>query len=430
VKLTSFTISYIVSRYLKFYISSFNEIEKGVYAGMNKAVILGSNYFIGLSIIRCLGKNGVHTVAIDYSNKSCYGSKSKYLNEHLIAPHYKLEEAQYLEFIIEYAKKQNSKPILFPSADPYVEFIDKHLDILKDYYLINMTQMGFWTDVMDKGKLNELAKIHGVLVPETIGTDSPNFIENVEHEIGFPCIVKPVDSPSFMSIFRTKMFYCRNIEDVKVNVDKAHAAKQEVIIQRVIPGFDDHMYTFDAYLNQDSKVTHWITCQKQRQYPINFGASVYTEQRYVQKLYEIGAPFLESIGYKGFGEIEFKYDEDKNQFYLIEINARTTTLNSMFERVGINFPYISYKELTGSDIGQFETIRDLNIAWRYLFEDILASCDYLKKKQLKINDLFNSIKTKKVGAIWDSHDPLPGIYFILIILKKISRRILPEFNFM
>ena len=35
----------------------------------NKAVILGCNYYVGLSIIRCLGRNGIHTVAVDYSEE-------------------------------------------------------------------------------------------------------------------------------------------------------------------------------------------------------------------------------------------------------------------------------------------------------------------------------------------------------------------------
>lgn len=55
----------------------------------NKAVVLGMNYYIGLSIIRSLGVNDIDVVGIDYSEKGCYGAKSKYLSEHLIAPHYK-----------------------------------------------------------------------------------------------------------------------------------------------------------------------------------------------------------------------------------------------------------------------------------------------------------------------------------------------------
>ena len=55
----------------------------------NKAVVLGTNYYVGLSIIRCLGREGVHVVAVDYSEESRYGAKSKYLSEKHLAPHYK-----------------------------------------------------------------------------------------------------------------------------------------------------------------------------------------------------------------------------------------------------------------------------------------------------------------------------------------------------
>ena len=50
---------------------------------MNKAVVLGCNYYIGLSIIRCLGREGVHVVACDYDFDNSYGAKSKYISEFL-----------------------------------------------------------------------------------------------------------------------------------------------------------------------------------------------------------------------------------------------------------------------------------------------------------------------------------------------------------
>lgn len=389
----------------------------------NKAVILGSNYYIGLSIIRCLGSKGVYTVAIDYSNENCYGAKSKYLKEHLIAPHYKNNETDFLTFLIEYARKQNDKPVLFPSADPYVEFIDKHLVELKEYYLINMTEQGLWTSIMDKQALHTLAVKHKILVPEIIRMDEENFIDKVENEISYPCIVKPTDSPAFMSIFRTKMFMCYSKEEVIAAVKKANEENLEVIIQRIIPGFDDNMYTFDAYLDQNSKVTHWMTCQKQRQYPINFGASVFTKQKYVQELYDIGAPFLEAIGYKGFGEIEFKKDEKSGNFYLIEINVRTTTLNPMLDKCGINFPNLAYRELTGGNIGSKDINYDIRIAWRYMFEDLLAIRDYIRTKQLSRMKVFKSMLIKKVPAIWSPDDPAPTFNFMYILLRKAIKRV-------
>lgn len=72
----------------------------------NKAVILGANYYIGLSVIRCLGRNKVHTVAIEYQKEGTYGFASKYLSEKHIAPHYKKNTRAFIDYLIDYAKNK------------------------------------------------------------------------------------------------------------------------------------------------------------------------------------------------------------------------------------------------------------------------------------------------------------------------------------
>ncbi|MBW5448847.1 carboxylate--amine ligase [Cohnella sp. CFH 77786] len=388
----------------------------------NKAVILGSNFYTGLSIIRGLGSQGIHTVAMDYSKANTYGAKSRYLAEQFIVPHYRERPEELLRYMVDYAKKQDAKPVLFPSVDPYVEFVDSHLDELRNHYLINMTAQGNWSRIMDKRHLHDLAAKHGVFVPESLSPAADRFEERVIAEIGFPCIVKPTDSPAFVSVFRTKSFICNNIDEVKEAIGKAHRAKLEVIVQRIIPGFDDHVYTFDAYLDRNSKVTHWMTCQKMRQFPIRFGASSFTKQKHVEDLHRIGAPFLEAIGYKGFAEIEFKKDADSGKFYLLEVNARTTTLDPLLRKCGINFPLLAYRELTGQPIGSQAVRHDTGIAFCYLFEDLIASRDYVKSKQLGVAQIVKSHFTKRAPAIWSPTDPAPAIYFLGMMLRKAVRK--------
>src|SRR5699024_3259794 len=100
----------------------------------NKAVILGNNYYIGLSTIRCLGKEGIHTVAMDYSEEERYGAASKYCSEKVIVPHYQDEKEGFINALIDYAKEQDVKPVLIPCHDSYVEVIDEYLDTLQTYY--------------------------------------------------------------------------------------------------------------------------------------------------------------------------------------------------------------------------------------------------------------------------------------------------------
>ncbi|GGA83099.1 carboxylate--amine ligase [Ornithinibacillus halotolerans] len=377
----------------------------------HKAVILGNNYYIGLSAIRSLGKEGVHTVAMDYSEEDRYGAASKYCNEKIIVPHYQKETEKFIEALIDYAKKQEKKPVLIPCHDTYLEVIDAHLHEIKKYYLIPQTEQGLATKVMNKDTLHELAVKHGVRVPETVRIHEPNFKQRVEEEIKFPCLVKPFDSPTFVRVFRKKIFKVYNMQELEEALEQAKQANLEVFVQRIIPGFDDHMYTFDAYLNQESKVTHWTTCQKLRQYPINFGASVYTIQKYTPKLFEIGSNFLEGINYKGFAEIEFKKDEETGEFYLIEINARITNFNHLLYKVGLNFPYITYREMIGEPLEPKAVTETTNRAFWYGYEDLLAVKGYVQTGQLKIGEVVKSLFRPKAYAIWSIRDPKPAIAF-------------------
>ena len=246
----------------------------------SKAVILGCNYYIGLSTIRCLGIHGVHTVAVDYTDKNTYAVKSKYCSERLVSPHYKEDPKGFIAFLKAYAAKQTEKPVLIPCLDNYVEIVDEYLDELRESFLIPQTEQGLYTKLMNKETLQRIALELGMAVPETVRVGEDGFYDKIDASIKYPCIIKPSDSPAFVAKFRKKLFMANNREELDAAIAKSHEAGLEVIVQRIIPGFDDHMYTFDAYMNQESKVTHWVTCQKFRQYPINFGASVYTGQRY------------------------------------------------------------------------------------------------------------------------------------------------------
>ncbi|SEQ64192.1 hypothetical protein SAMN05421767_10316 [Granulicatella balaenopterae] len=392
---------------------------------MNKAVVLGCNYYIGLSMIRCLGKEGVNVVACDYDFETAYGAKSKYISEFLHVEGLSKIDQHALDQLVAYGKQQTEKPVLLPSHDKYVEFIDTFYDELSQYYLISQAENGLNSIVMDKVQLHKLATKHGVRVPTTITIDDPDLYQKVE-EIGFPCIIKPSDTVAFTKIFRRKVIFCDTLEDVIVGIERCKQEKVDVFIQQVIPGFDDHMLTYDYYVNRQGKTTHYMTAQKQRQWPINFGASVFTQQKYNKELVDVSKPFLEAIGYRGFGEIEYKKHEKTGDLYLIEINARTTNFNNLIYKLGINMPYIAYLELTGQQdkIEEKFITWDTNRAFVYGFEDMMAIRGYHKTKQVNAFQSIGKLFTKRLApAIWELDDLGPWFFYNGQLLKKVVKKI-------
>ncbi len=392
---------------------------------MNKAVVLGCNYYIGLRIIRSLGKKGVHVVAGDYDFSDSYCAKSKYISEFLkINTLDKIDDKACCD-LLEYGKSQEEKPVLLPAHDKYVEFIDNYYAELSKYFLISQAPGKLNSKLVDKNELYILACENGVKLPLTVNINESDFTEKIE-KIGFPCIIKPVDTVVFTKEFRQKVFYCNDSTELQTAIDRCRAAKIDVLVQEIIPGFDDHMLTYDSFINRDGVTTHYMTAQKLRQWPINFGASVFTMQKYNQKVIDIGKPFLEKIGYRGFSEIEFKKHEKTGEIYLIEVNVRTTNFDNLINKVGIDMPYLAYKDLTCglSDDDRLYVNYDTKYAFIYGKEDFAALLAYSKSGQMSFFKGFFQIFTKKLApAIWMIGDNKPWIYYNYDLFKGIIKKI-------
>ncbi|WP_353892340.1 carboxylate--amine ligase [Proteinivorax hydrogeniformans] len=393
------------------------------YQHKNKAVILGSNYYIGLNAMRALGKKGIEVIGVDHCREGAYALASKYCSKALILPHYKRNSQQFIRSLIGFAEKEKYKPVLIPCADPYVEIVDEFSDELKKHFLLPPIEKGLAAELLNKDTLHGLAQKHGVKVPETIWLNQDDILEKVEKEFGFPCLLKPANSHQFVETFREKMFIANNKDELYESIKKVKKEGFEAFVQRIIPGPDNHMHTFDCYIDSKGNVTHYTTCQKQRQYPINFGASVYTKQKYFPKLYEIGAKFLTDVGYRGFAEIEFKKDEKTGDFYLIEVNVRLTNFDVMLQKIGLNMPYIMYRDLVGSPLEPKAITEDTNIHFWYSYEDILAIRNYLKTGQLSKWEALTSLKNKKAYAIWSIDDPMPFVKFSQKLFRKVLKKV-------
>ncbi len=385
----------------------------------HKALVLGANYYIGLSAIRCLGRKGVWVTAADYDSKRAYAFRSRYCREQLVLPHYS-DTKEFLHALVSFGKKQQAKPVLISTADAYAQIVDSHSDMLKEFFLLPGAQQGYYSQLMDSVQLARLARENGVAVPETLPVSQAL---QAEKELGFPCLVKPLDSPQMVSAFRVKMFEAHNQQQLEDILGKCEEKGIQVLLQRIVPGPDHHMHTYDAYVSRQGKVTHWLTCRKLRQYPINYGASVFTRQQYVPRLHEIGGPFLEAIGYRGFAEIEFKYDSERDRFYLIEVNVRLSNLDVMLERAGLNFPWTIYRDLVGQPLEPKKITRDTGLHFWFVREDMAAIRDYVRAGQMKLSRALASLFVRKVYAIWQWSDPLPGLAYALRRTRRRWRKI-------
>ncbi len=391
---------------------------------MHKAVVLGSNYYIGLAVIRSLGRKGIPVITVDHGENNFYG-RSRFASTALRSPHYQRDEQAYLDFLIDIAENEEKKPVLYPTADPYVEFIDRNFYKLKEHYLFPMDKQGLLTDLMDKGKLAEYADRYGVLTPEIIFPKEENFYRRVEKELTYPCIIKPSDSSSFVDKYRHKAFLIDNEEQLRDKLSMIKKDGLEVFVQRLVKGPETNNYNFDAYFNQEGKAIYYMTEQKIRQWPVNFGASTFVTQKWIPEARDLALPFLEAVGFKGFAEVEMKKDERNGKIYLIEVNVRYVNFTQLHVELGMDTPYLTYLDMTGQETGSMFLEKDTGVHWRYLYEDIFAMRRYKQIGQYTRQEIKKQNRADKiVASTWAWDDPWPGIRFVFSrIFNKIVRTI-------
>lgn len=390
---------------------------------VNKALVLGTNYYIGLSLARGLGKMGVPVVAVNYSKENPYG-RSKYVSEEIIVPHYKTHPRELCDYLIEYAQKQTAKPVLFPTADAYAQFIDQFHDELKPYFLFPNGEKGLISDLVDKYKMVEYTDKFDVKTPEMIYTEVPDLARRVAAEIKYPCIIKPKDSATFVKEYRNKVFIIENEAQLLEKVELCRKDGIEVFVQRIIPGPETNCYCWEGYMNQDSVCTHYTTVQKIRQWPNNFGAATYAKQTWLPECHAICAPLLEGVGYKGFAEVDLKKDEVTGDIYLIEINCRYIGFTELLIAFGFNTPFIAYREMIGDPLPPKAWNYDTGYSWIHSLEDKFAMNKYLETKQLSKEQMEQDTKDAGIviSPIWSKDDPQPGItYAMYQVSNKLKR---------
>ncbi len=393
------------------------------------AIILGANFYTALGAIRSLGRRGVEVYALDYHFPTAYALASRYVKHKILCPDINTDEQGLVDFLLKFGQGFKEKPVLLATGDSYALMVSRNADLFKQYYLFPAMPDGLLEQIIDKKGLHELAVKHNLLEPKTFIVGPHSDLNAVAAAIPYPCIIKPALSHKFVKVFRKKCLFADNREELLTALQVALDSKLEVMVQEVIPGFDDQMYVYDLYVNREGQATHSLTAQKLRQFPINFGSSTLTHHLHDEKLATIGLEYMKRLNYRGYGEIEFKKHPVNGKYYLIEINARLSTLNILFDKCGVEFTYAMYCDLIGEPLPDFHLTTDQPWAFWHAYEDLISIIAYLKTKQLTIGQIIRPwLSHRKAHAILAADDLLPLFAFARVLMGKAAGKIIRKFS--
>ena len=287
------------------------------------AAVVDVGWVNGLAAIRSLGRAGIRVLAIDH-RPSALGFRSKYA-ESLLSPDPFEDEHGFVNFI-----RALGEVVVFPTHDDSLNAIARYADDLQV-----LTPFPAW-DVLERVQSKraqlEQAAASGIDIP-------------VLDPKTFPVIVKPERSVEFKRRFRRQAFRC----ETPAELEEALAKTEEFgpIVQELIPGGDDALYTVGSYLDADGRALGVFCGRKLRQTPPGIGTCRVGEAVWVEEVVDDALRLLAAFEYHGVSQVEFKRDPRDGCFKLMEINARLWQWHGLASACGVDIPRIAYADLTG-----------------------------------------------------------------------------------
>jgi D-aspartate ligase len=300
------------------------------------AAVVDVGWVNGLAAIRSLGRAGIRALAVDH-RPSALGFRSRYAEPFLSAD-WQADPNRFIASI-----RALGEVVVFPTHDGQLNLIAQHLGDLQ--VLAPFPDWEILERVQSKRAQLDHAVLAGVDVPETRYPLSAGEARAAADEIGLPVLVKPEHHVGFKQRFRRQAFRCETMEEV----DEAYTCAEEFgpMVQELIPGGDDTLYTVGSYVARDGRPLAVFSGRKLRQTPRGIGTCRVGEAVWVQDAVDAALRLLGAFDYFGLSQVEFKRDPRDGKFKLMEINPRLWQWHALAAACGVDFPQIAYADLIG-----------------------------------------------------------------------------------
>lgn len=116
-------------------------------------------------------------------------------------------------------------------------------------------------------------------------------------------------------------------------IDKYLSGGVKLLMQEQVSGVGRGFFC----IAKDGKIISYYMHQRIREIPITGGSSTAAKSIFCEKMFNISKQIIEYLNWSGPLMIEYKYDETKQQYYLIELNPKFWGSLDLSYAVGLNF---------------------------------------------------------------------------------------------
>jgi D-aspartate ligase len=380
-----------------------------------KAVVMNM-FYTGLGIARSLGEQGIPVIGLT-ARRGIYGNFTRYAKT-VFCPDSRHEPEALLAFLIGLGRELDVRGVLFPTRDDDLVFLDRFRVELARYFSVAAPDSSVLGACLNKWETYLWARRAGVATPQCWMIERPEDLKGVLREVTWPCVLKPLSAHHWRQGDNWQIVGARKAIEIVSEAELlreydliAHADKR-ALLQEMIPGGDDSLVITACYLDRQSRWVAGFGAQKLVQIPEGFGTGCIVQSVNRPELFEPTARLLETMGFTGVAEVEYKWHARDGTYKLIEINPRPWDQHRLGKACSVDLIYLAYCEHAGLPI---PIVGKPAPGHKWIAEDTFftAALRMAWHRDPKLRSLFRQARGKRLYAIWSARDPLPLIAYLL-----------------
>jgi D-aspartate ligase len=371
------------------------------------AIVVGAE-LNGLGVVRSLARQGISTVTVD-TESSRAALWSRHTQGRIIRS---LEGREFVEDMIDLGKKFDQPPVLILTAEEAVHSVSENRNELSKLFRLRLPTEESVKLLSSKAGFHDFSLRHKFPVPRTAILESKSDIALLD-QLQFPCIVKPDDKRNALNGNKERAIRVESLTKAREFATAMLETPGGIVVQEWIEGAESNIYFTLFYRGADGRAVAMFTGRKLSCYPRNVGSTAVCvsapEARNI--LEPMTLQFAECAGMDGMGSMEYKWDDHRRKFVMIEPTVgRTDWQEEIATLCGVNIPFAAYQHELGLPVALPETSH-ASVAW-------CATMIDKPPAHLRTN-----VKDTVDGYFrWD--DPLPAVkhYCLNNPLHRIVRR--------
>lgn len=342
---------------------------------------------------------------------------TKFISKVIVEPNLETDKAfvETLKNVATSLSKSESNLILIPCGDAYSELISRNQKMIEDEFSFITVDYKLHQQLNRKQTFYELCDQYGLDHPPTWIINKENYKEPIT-DLVFPLVIKPSNSIMYWDTTfpgKRKAFMARDEQEYAKILDAIYHSSytDAFILQEFIPGDREGEFHFYSDINGNVKFMQFDEMILGSPTPDGIGSHTAETPINEPELAERFCTFLNTIGYRGYGNIDFKYDPRDEKWKVFEINLRPARCSYAMTAAGHNLAEFIIKDLINNQPLEFTIatepvlytlVSDLLLKkyaskeWLPLIDQLLKServvRHYLPKEDMNIRRLIDHIR--------------------------------------